>query len=272
VSAAATESNKGWAIVTGASSGIGRVFAQELAARQYPVLAVARREERLQQLARDVTARGGRLEALAADLQTSEGVAAVARRAGELGDVELLINNAGIATAGDFISSSLEAELGEIQLNVGTVVALTHRFLPAMVQRGRGGVLNLSSAVGFQPFPHFAVYAATKAFVLSFTEALAEEVRGTGVRVLAICPGSVRSELDVFARNEGLLGKLPSLSPEEVVATALHALQKGRIVTVVGIMNQALVFSNRLAPRWLMRKAMGTIARPPIAKAPPRDP
>jgi short-subunit dehydrogenase len=205
-----SESTKGWAVVTGASSGIGRVFAQELAWRGYPVLAVARRKERLEQLAREVAARGGRLEALAADLQIADGVAAVVHRTSELGDVELLVNNAGAATAGDLLSSRPEAELGAIQLNVGALVALTHQLLPAMVRRRHGGVLNLSSVVGFQPFPHFAIYAATKAFVLSFTEALAEELRGTGVRVLAICPGAVRTNWTFSHGTRGCSASSPA--------------------------------------------------------------
>ena len=252
-----------WAVVTGASSGIGMVFARELARRGHPVLAVARRRERLEQLASDLTTSGGHLEPLVADLQTRDGLAAVLHRSGELGDVELLVNNAGVATAGDFLSARLEAELAVIRLNVDALVALTHRTLPAMVRRGRGGIINLSSLVGFQPFPHFAVYAASKAFVLSFTEALAEELRGTGVRTLAVCPGAVRTEMVVFARNEGLLGRLPSMTPEAVVATALRALERDRVVTVVGWTNRVVAFSNRLAPRWLMRRLMASIARPP---------
>src|SRR5262249_28846798 len=128
-----------------------------------------------------------------------------------------------IATAGNFLSAGLDEEIGLIRLNVDAVVRLTHEVLREMVRRGRGAVINLASVVAFQPFPHFAVYAASKAFVLSFTEALAEEVKGTGVQILALCPGAARTEIDVFAHNEGLLGSLPSLTPEEIVRTALRA-------------------------------------------------
>jgi short-subunit dehydrogenase len=132
-----------------------------------------------------------------------------------------------------------------------------------MVQRRRGTIINLASVVGFQPFPHFAVYAATKAFVLSFTEALAEEVKGTGVRILALCPGSVATELDMFAHNEGLLGKLPSLTAEQVVKTGLRALENGRVVRVVGGFNRMLPFMGRIMPRLAIRRLMGLSVKPP---------
>lgn len=258
----------GWAVVTGASSGIGWAFARELASRGYSVLAVARRRERLDKLVREAAASGGRIEGLVADLQAAEGLAAVVRRAGELGEIDLLVNNAGVATGGDFVSSRLDAELGSIRLNVDALVTLTHELLPAMVRRGRGNVVNIASVVAFQALPHFATYAATKAFVLSFTEALAEELRGTGVKALAVCPGAVRSELDMFSRNEGLLGRLPSLTPEKVVTAALGALDIGRVTTIVGWTNRALNFMNRLAPRWVIRRTLAAIAHPPSAAAP----
>ena len=247
----------GWAVVTGASSGIGFEFARELAKRGYPVLAVARRRDRLEALAAGASPNVGRIEPLVADLASGLGIAMVIQRIDELGDIELLINNAGVASAGDFTTASLDQEIGEIKLNVDTVVALTHHVVNGMIRRGRGAIINLASVVAFQPFPHFAVYAATKAFVLSFTEALAEEVKGKGVRVLALCPGSVATEIDVFAHNEGLLGKLPSLTAPQVVAAGLKALHDGRVVKVVGTLNQVLPFMGRFMPRWAIRKLMG---------------
>ena len=254
---------KQWAVVTGASSGIGLEFARDLARRGHPVLAVARRRERLEALAKQAAETDGRIEPLTADLTTEQGLASVLRRIEELGEIELLINNAGIANAGDFLGASLEHEIAAIRLNVEAVVRLTHVVVPGMVQRGRGGVINLASVVAFQPFPHFAVYAAGKSFVLSFTEALAEEVKGTGVRVLALCPGSVTTEIDVFAHNEGLLGKLPSLTAEQVVKTGLQALANGRVVRVVGSFNRFLPFMGRLVPRWAIRRLMGATVKPP---------
>ena len=254
---------KQWAVVTGASSGIGLEFARELARRGHPVLAVARRRERLQALAKEAAENGGRIEVLSADLTTEQGLASVLRRVEELGEIELLINNAGIANAGDFLRASLDHEIAALRLNIEAVVRLAHAIIPGMVRRGRGGVINLASVVGFQPFPHFAVYAASKSFVLSFTEALAEEIRGTGVQVLALCPGSVTTEMDVFAHNEGLLGKLPSLTAEQVVETGLQALDGGRVVRVVGNFNRFLPFMGRLMPRWAIRRLMGATVKLP---------
>jgi short-subunit dehydrogenase len=213
-------------------------------------------------LRKEAAERGGRIESLSADLATEQGLALLSRRLDELGEIELLINNAGVATVGDFVGSSLGREIGEIRLNVEAVVKLTQRVLGPMVKRQHGAIINLASVVGFQPFPHFAVYAATKAFVLSFTEALAEELKGTGVRILALCPGSVRTEIDVFAHNEGLLGKLPSLTAEQVVKTGLRALDNGRVVKVVGSLNRFLPFMGRLMPRQTVRWLMGMSVKP----------
>jgi uncharacterized protein len=253
---------KAWAVVTGASSGIGLEFARVLARRGHPVLAVARRRERLEELAREASAQGGRIEPLAADLVTEQGLISVVRRIEDLGEIDLLVNNAGLANAGDFVGASLDREVAAIELNVEAVVRLTHSVLQRMVQRQRGAILNLASVVAFQPFPHFAVYAATKAFVLSFTEALAEETRGTGVRILALCPGSVATELDVFAHNKGLLGKLPSLTAEKVVKMGLRALEGGRVVRVIGGFNRFLPFMGRLMPRLVIRRLMGLSVKP----------
>jgi short-subunit dehydrogenase len=253
---------KGWAVVTGASSGIGLEFAHQLARRGHPVLAIARRRERLEALSKEAAQHGGRIDSLSADLATEQGLALLSRRLDELGEIELLINNAGVATAGDFVGASLGREIGEIRLNVEAVVKLTQRVLGPMVKRQHGAIINLASVVGFQPFPHFAVYAATKAFVLSFTEALAEELKGTGVRILALCPGSVRTEIDVFAHNEGLLGKLPSLTAEQVVKTGIRALDNGRVVKVVGSLNRFLPFMGRLMPRQTVRWLMGMSVKP----------
>jgi uncharacterized protein len=184
-----------------------------------------------------------------ADLKVAEGLASVVKRGGELGGIDLLVNNAGVATAADFLNTSMDAELGAVRLNVEAVMTLTHMLLPEMVRCGRGSIINLASDVAFQPFPHVAVYAASKAFVRSFTDALAEEVNRTEVRVLALCPGAVRTELDVFADNEGLLGNLPSLTPEEVVSTALRPLDDRQVTHVVGGLNRILVFAMRLLLR-----------------------
>jgi short-subunit dehydrogenase len=254
---------KGWAVVTGASSGMGLVFARELARRGHNVLAVARRRNRLEALARDASTQRGRIQPFVADLGTSDGLGSVVARIRDLGDIELLVNNAGVATAGDFSESNLERELAEIDLNVSAVVTLTHAVLARMRPRKRGAIINLASVVAFQPFPHFAVYAASKAFILSFTEALAEELRGTGVRIMALCPGAAKTEMSVFSGNEGVLGKLPSLSAEQIVHTALRGMESGSVVKIVGWPNRMLVFMNRFIPRSAVRWMMGSIAKAP---------
>jgi short-subunit dehydrogenase len=252
----------GWAVVTGASSGVGLEFARVLARRGQPVVAVARRLNRLQELAKEASAADGRIEPLAADLGTEEGVQSVAQRMEQLGEVELLINNAGIASGLDFAEAPLDHEVGAVRVNIEAVLKLTHVALQTMVPRSRGGIINLASVVAFQPFPHFAVYAATKAFVLSFTEALAEELRGTGVRVLALCPGSVATEMGLFAHNKGLLGRLPSLSAEQVVEAGLDGLANRHVVRVVGGLNRFLPLLDRVMPRLVTRRLMGASVKP----------
>ena len=260
-------SGRGYALVTGASSGIGRAFALELAGRGYSVLAVARRGERLQALANEAAVRNGTIEPIVADLQTDEGVDLVMRRVGEIEGIDLLVNNAGIAVGGDFVTADPGEQTAMIRLNIEALVNITHRVLKGMLERKRGAILNLASVLAFQPLPHFAVYAASKAFVLSFTEALVEEVKGTGVRVVALCPGAVKTEIDLFAHNPGFLGRLPSLRSEQVVEAGVRALDGGGVVRVVGGLNQFLPLAGRLIPRRVMRWLMGVIALPPFQRS-----
>jgi short-subunit dehydrogenase len=263
-------SDQQWAIVTGASSGMGLVFARELARRGRNVVAVARRRDRLETLARDPSPRGGRIVPFAADLGTPAGLESLVSYMRDLGGIELLVNNAGVATSGKFAESVLEKELAEIDLNVNAVVTLTRAVLEHMLPRKRGAIINLASVVAFQPFPHFAVYAASKAFVLSFTESLAEELRDSGIRIMALCPGAAKTEMSVFSQNEGLLGKLPSLTADQIVTVALRGIEGGSVVKIVGWPNRMLVFLNRFVPRAAVRWMMGAIAKAP-APAPVKE-
>jgi short-subunit dehydrogenase len=253
--------HSGWAVVTGASSGIGRKFALALAERGHPVLAVARRGERLRALAGEVDAHGGRLEPLVADLSAPAGIEAVVARVAEL-DVELLVNNAGIANYGPFASAPVERERGLVRLNVEAIVALTSALLPQLLARGRGGIINVASQMAFQPMPYFASYAASKAFVLSFSEALAEELRDTGVRVTAVAPGFVSTEFTEVAGSGEPERRFPHLQPERVVEAALHAYDSGRTVKVIGPLYSFLTFAGRFAPRTVLRRMMGRAFRP----------
>jgi short-subunit dehydrogenase len=252
----------GWVVVTGASSGLGREFALALAARGHPVLAVARRGERLSALADEVRAHGGELEPLVADLSTAVGIDALLARVAEL-DVELLVNNAGVATYGSFASLSPERERELVRLNVEAIVALTRGLLPSMLARGRGGVINVASQMAFQPMPYFATYAASKAFVLSFSEALSEELRGTGVRVTAVAPGFVTTEFSNVAGSHDPERRFPHLRPRQVVKASLRAHDRGRTVKVVGALYVFLTVAGRFAPRAVIRLMMGRVLRPP---------
>jgi short-subunit dehydrogenase len=262
----ASKPGKGWAVVTGASSGLGLLFARSLAQRGHPVLAVARRLERLEELTRQVAVQGGRVVPLAADLQTSEAVQAVARRATELGDVEVLVNSAGFGTWGAFADLSLDRELGLIRLNVAALVELTHRLLPPMIERGRGGVINMASLQAFFPMPYLADYAASKAFVLSFSESLAHELKNSGVRICVICPGPAKTEFADVTTAYDFQNALPNLTADQVVAAALKAYDRGRVVTVVGPVNNVLAFMPRLLPRAAMRALMASFTKPKAPK------
>jgi short-subunit dehydrogenase len=257
----------GWAVVTGASSGLGREFARALAARGYPVLAVARRAERLSALADEVTGAGGRLEPFVTDLSTPEGVERLLSTAGAR-QVELLVNNAGVATYGRFASTRPERQRDVVRLNVETPIALTRGLLPAMVERRRGGVINVASQMGFQAMPYFAVYAASKAFVLSFSEALAEELRGSGVRVTAVAPGFVSTEFTQVAGSQTPERRLPHLKAEQVVAAALRAHDRSQTVKVVGGFYAFLTVAGRMAPRAVLRRMMGRVLQPTFEPAP----
>jgi len=258
----------GWAIVTGASGGMGAAFTRALAQRGHRVLAVARSAERIARVAADVKKNGGLVETLAVDLASAAGVAAVVDRARALGDIELLVNNAGLSTSGHFLQQSPEREIESIHVNVEALYTLTRRIVPAMVARKHGGILNIASIVAFQAIPYWTTYAATKAFVLAFGEGLSYELRDSGVRVVTVCPGFTRTGLYADTGVPGLAGKLlPFATPEKVVRVALAAYDAGRVVRVVGLTNRLLAISGALTPpfilRWLMAKmfAPGAAAR-----------
>lgn len=258
-----TDTTKGWAIVTGASGGIGTVFTRSLVERGYPVLAVARKAEPLRDLAAELTKAGGRVEVAAVDLGTEEGVEAVVKRTLELGDVELLVNNAGVSTSGHFLDQSYERELSSIRLNIEALYTLTRKLVPGMVERKRGGVINVASIVGFQAIPYWTTYAATKAFVLAFGEGLAYELRKTGVRVLTVCPGFTKTGLYAETGIPGLAGRLlPHATPEKVVATALKAYDRKRVVRIVGFMNRMMAMFGAPTPRPILRWMMAKLFAP----------
>jgi hypothetical protein len=253
------------ALVTGASSGIGVAFARALRARGERVVLVARRADRLEALAREL---GGEPHALAWPADLGGAGAAEGLRAGLEARglaVDALVNCAGLGHTAPFEAQREETIRAMLDVNVRAVVELTRAFLPGMRARGRGRIVNVASNAAFQPVPYLAVYAATKAFVLSFTEGLADELRGTGVRVQALCPGITATEfLDVAGTHHGLLvTRMPMLSAEDVVQASLRGLDRGKVRVVAGWSNRLLGFVvQRLAPRGLARRVAGELYRP----------
>jgi short-subunit dehydrogenase len=244
------------ALVTGASSGIGRAFAVALAERGHDLVVVARDETRLKDLA---TTLAVDVEVLAADLATDEGVAATEQRLGA--GVDLLVNNAGFGTSGRFAELPIDEEDREIRLNVLALTRLTHAALPSMLSAHKGGILNVASIAGLSPSPGNATYGATKAYVVSFTQAIRAELRGTGVKALALCPGFTRTE---FQQRAGYNSShIPSFlwqSAERVVATALKDLDRDTGICVPGIANKVTAAGTHLVPRRALARVAGMIS------------
>lgn len=215
------------ALITGASSGLGSEFAERFAARQANLVLVARRADRLEELARKLRdAHGVSVTTLSKDLSVPGAGAEVHGDLTERGiRIDTLINNAGFGTRGPLVEEDPAVIASEISLNVASLVETTRVFLPEMLSGGKGALINVASTAAFQPLPGMAVYGATKAFVLSFTEALAHETKGSGLRVLALCPGATRTEFfDVLGSQAAAFGRMQSAS--EVIDTALQALDR----------------------------------------------
>jgi len=221
------------------------------------VTLVARREERLHELAQElVDDHGVRAETIGCDVTDAEGRERLRAELAGLGlDVEVLVNNAGFGSGGAFVELDGATEASMVRTNCEAVVALTSDYLPGMVERGRGAVLNLGSLIAFQPVPYQATYGATKAFVLSYTEAIHEELRGTGVTVTALCPGPVRTEFGEAGGFGGADEKIPSwmwLAPDAVARAGIGGLEGGRRVVVPGALNQASALSGQHLPRGVL--------------------
>ena len=243
------------AVVTGASSGIGEEIARELARRGFGVTLVARSAGKLEKLATELGEGGVRAEVVPADLSDRDARAALLGRITALGLVpEILVNNAGLSTLGAVARSDPEAELNMIEVDVAAVADLCSRFLPGMVERGRGGVLNVASTAAFQPLPGQAGYAAGKAFVLSYTRALQGELRGTGVTATVLCPGPVDTgfgEAAGFDKDDAqaALPRFMWESPQAVARCAVDGLLKGNAVAIPGIANRVGATLAHLAPK-----------------------
>jgi len=255
------------ALVTGASSGIGEALAHAFAREGCQLVLVARSAAKLQALSRALaTEHGVKAWVAPCDLARPEAAGELAtamRRARR--PIDILVNNAGVLAHGAFVGLPAERHREMIELNVLALTQLLAQFLPPMVKRGHGRVLNVASIASFQPVPSLATYAATKAYVLSLTESLAEELRGSGVTVTALCPGITATHMltDVQRRSREL-SRLPAFlvgSAAEVAAEGVAACLAGEVIRVPGALNQAAVLAGRGTPRWLLRVLSGTVAR-----------
>ena len=249
-------------LITGASSGIGAAFARKLAARGRNVLLVARSEDKLIALCNEL----GRLTSIRAqyvalDLQQPDAAAQLFEetKKREL-EIDMLINNAGFGSMGDFVKLDLDRELEMIQLNVRAVVDVTHRFLGPMRERKGGTIINVASTASFQAVPYMATYAATKAFVLSFSEAIGEENRLHGIHVMALCPGVTETKFFEAAKVDRPPMRTIQ-TPEEVVDTALRGLARQKSLVISGWTNWITVEAERIAPRSVVTKVAARVLR-----------
>ena len=262
-----------WALITGASKGIGKELAFNLVERGWNVILVARSQGLLQEQTAAFNTDGERARMFVCDLCVPQQRATLIKQIEDWGiDVDLLVNNAGFGTNGLFMTLDRERELQQIELNVMALVDLTHRCLPGMKERGRGYILNIASTAAFQPGPHMAVYFATKAFVLHFSEALAVELKSHGISVTAHCPGATDSEFGATAGNaDSLLFALGSMSSREVAVHALEATLNRRRLAIPGWRNWSQTILIRFVPRALVAVAVSYFNRPMLKRKPSTD-
>lgn len=248
---------RGVALITGASAGLGAEFARQLSKRGYRLVLAARRKGRLDSLASEL----GNARSVEIDLSQEGAAAELIRNVSDAGEtVDLLVNNAGFGLHGRFHKADPKRLRQMVDLNCGALTELCREVLPAMVERGSGAILNVASTAAFQAGPGMAVYFATKAYVLSLSEALHEEVRRSGVRVTALCPGPTRTEFGEVAGFKGNGGfDRYAMDSETVVRAGLDALDRNKAVAVTGTLNKVGAFSTRLAPRSILRRIAGAL-------------
>lgn len=251
------------ALITGASAGLGAHFATLFARDGYDVIVVARSQARLETMAERLRqVHKAKVHVLAADLsQPGSGLTLFNECRAKSLKVDVLVNNAGFGSNGTFLDQALPRELEMVRLNCETLLELTYLFANDMRARGAGQVLNIASTAGFQPGPYMATYYATKAFVLSFTEALAHELRGTGVSVTCHCPGPTHTEFAARAGNDksNLFQMGGAAKAEDVAEHAYEAMKQGEVVSIHGVMNWLAVEAVRFAPRALIRSISATL-------------
>src|SRR3954452_17390425 len=243
-------------LVTGASSGIGADIARELAKRGLGVTLVARREDRLRELAGELEATNVRIEVIAADVADADARAKMVDTINRGGlDVEVLVNNAGYGSGGSFVELSADSEVEMVRVNCEAVVALTREYLPKMIERGRGAVLNVGSTAGEQPLPRQATYSPTKAFVNTFSDALHAETHGTGVTVTSLRPGPVKTEFGDVAGISDELFSAPDFTiktSEDVAKAAVDGLEHGKRTVAPGVAAKFATIAGRMTPRTVL--------------------
>jgi uncharacterized protein len=248
------------ALVTGASAGIGEEFAKQLSQRGYEVILVARRRERLEELASQLS---GSAHVIECDLASEAD--SLKQKVDQLGlQVDVLVNNAGFGTHGRFVENDAARDAELVRVNCEAVVTLTHAFLPGMVERRRGGMITVASTAGMQPIPYEAVYSASKAFARTFSDALSGELRGSGVRVLCVNPGPVPTEWQVTAGYEpGYLPPVPGkISAEQVASESLRAFERGRRTIIPGSIMRWSMRINKPAPLPMKLRVLERMYRP----------
>jgi short-subunit dehydrogenase len=259
-----------WAVVTGASSGLGRGLAARLADRGMSLVLTGRNEARLDETAQQIRRAAPRVkvETVAANLATRSGVSALLDHVGDR-PIEVLVNNAGFGSYGPFAEADPDREADEVAVDVSAVINLARAFLPGMLVRGSGGILNVASTIAFQPAPYQAVYGASKAFVLSFSQALWAEARGAGVAVTALCPGPTRTGfVDALEAEVGHTAIYRRLAePAPVIEAGLRALDKGRAVVIPGLRNKLVAESGRFMPHEWLTRVSARLLRP-VSTAP----
>lgn len=250
------------ALITGASTGIGSVFARRLAAEGARLILVARSQDKLDALAGELRGQGTEVTVLAMDLSLPDSAKELQLATDALGlKVDILVNNAGFGTHGHVLHADADRYGEQIQLNCSTLVGTSTRYLPGMVERGAGAIINIASTAAFQPIPHMAVYGATKAFVLSFTQALWAETQGTGVKVLAVCPGATDTPFFEIAGESAAAGNMRT--PEQVVDTAMSAIRGNKPSVVDGRLNSFVArVAVKLLPEKLVIAVAGRVMRP----------
>jgi short-subunit dehydrogenase len=251
------------ALITGASAGIGEAFAHEFANNGFDLVLVARRKDKLEKLARKLERESGvHVDIIACDLAATGAPEALEQACAET-PIDVLVNNAGIMYRGNFSEQEMSSIDSIVQLNIHSLTRLSRLFLEQMLRRGNGRIHNVTSTTAFHAGPTFAVYAASKAYILSFTEAMAEELRGSGVSATAFCPGSTDTHMVVESFGEDLrsdsFGSLLMMSSEDVAREGFKACMAGTTVSVPGVANNVISALGRLQPKWLNRRLQSLV-------------